>query len=101
MFPLFYKMDPFHKHILTRLDNIEAELSELRETTWPVCQGIIDGRTGQFSNIRDKRRFFKFLDRPTIQRLLDLKSIFMATSKDLVYEELRQVLVEEPRVHDV
>jgi hypothetical protein len=94
-------MDDVYKHIFGRLDNLEAELSELREVTWPVSQGIVDERTGQFDNILSKRRFFKFLDRQTIRRLLDLKSIFMATSKDLAVEELRQIRVEEPRVHDV
>ena len=94
-------MEDVYKHIFRRLDNLEAELAELREATWPVCQGIVDERTGQFDNIRSKRRFFKFLDVDEIRRLLRLKCTFMGRSQDLAVEELRQVLVEVPRVHGV
>jgi len=91
-------MDPHNRHVLERLDNLEAELSELREVTWPVCQGIIDERNGQFENIKQKRRFFRCLDIDEIKKLLNFKSKFMGTSRDLVHEELRQVLVETPQV---
>ena len=87
-------MEDVYKHIFRRLDNLEAELAELREATWPVCQGIVDERTGQFDNIRTKRRFFKFLDVDEIQRLLRLKCTFMGRSQDLAVEELRQIRVE-------
>ena len=91
-------MDEFHKHILTRLDNLEGEVRELREVTWPVCQGIVDKQTGLFKNYREKRRFFKFLDVDEIRRLLRAKAIFMGMCPSLAVEELRQVQVEEPRV---
>ena len=91
-------MDDVYKHIFGRLDNLEAELSELREVTWPVSQGLVDERTGQFDNIRSKRRFFKFLDLDDIMRLLRLKCTFMGRSRDLAVEELRQIRVEEPRL---
>lgn len=93
--------DEFCKHVFRRLDNLEAELAELREVTWPVCQGLVDKRTGQFDNIIQKRRFFKFLDKDLTAQLLRLKAKFMGTSQDLVYEELRQVLVEVPLDHVV
>ena len=73
------------------------ELSELREATWPVCQGLKDQRS-QFQNIKEKRRFFRFLDVDVIRRLLKLKGEFMGRFPALDVEELRQVLVEEPRV---
>jgi len=87
-------MEDVYKHIFGRLDNLEAELAELREATWPVCQGLVDERTGQFDNIRAKRRFFKFLDLDEIRRLLRLKCTFMGRSQDLAVEELRQIRVE-------
>ena len=89
----------FHKHVYKRLDNLEAELSELREATWPVCQGIKD-QESQFQNIKEKRRFFRFLDIDVIQRLLRLKGEFMGKYPCLNGEELRQVLVEVPRLGD-
>lgn len=91
--PLF----EFQKHVFQRLDNLEMELSELREATWPVCQGLKDQRS-QFQNIKEKRRFFRFLDVDVIRRLLKLKGEFMGRFPALDVEELRQVLVEEPRV---
>ena len=91
-------MDPFNKHILERLDNLENELRELREVTWPVCQGIIDEKTGPFSNLKQKRTFFRFLDSDEVKKLLNFKAKFMGFPRDLVSEELRQVLVEVPRV---
>ena len=89
-------MDENFRHIFGRLDNLEAELAELREVTWPVCQGLIDKRTGPFQNMKQKRRFFKFIDVDEIRKLLRAKAIFMGICPDLVYEELRQVRVEEP-----
>lgn len=90
-------MDENWKFVFTRLDNLEAELSELREVTWPVCQAIRDKQC-HLQNIKEKRRFFKFLDREVIQRLLTLKGEFMGRCPALNVEELRQVLVEEPRL---
>jgi hypothetical protein len=89
-------MDEFHKHVFQRLDNLEAELSELREVTWPVCQGLKDQRS-QYSNIREKRGFFRFLDIDVVKRLLRLKGEFMGKYPALDAEELRQVLVVAPR----
>jgi hypothetical protein len=89
-------MDENWKHVFSRLDNLEAELAELREVTWPVCQGMVDKQTGPFQNMKEKRRFFKFLDVDEIRKLLRSKAKFMGISPEIVYEELRQVRVEEP-----
>lgn len=89
-------MDENWRFVFQRLDNLEAELSELREATWPVCQGLKDQRS-QMQNVPDKRRFFKFLDKDIVRRLLRLKGEFMGKYPALNVEELRQVLVEEPR----
>ena len=87
-------MDDVYKHIFSRLTEVEEGLRDLREVTWPVCQGIADERTGQFDNIKAKRRFLKYLDIDEIRRLLRLKCVFMGRSQDLAVEELRQVRVE-------
>lgn len=86
-------MDENWRFVFQRLDNLEAELSDLREATWPVCQGLKDQRS-QLQNISEKRRFFKFLDNDLVRRLLRLKGEFMGKWPPLDVEELRQVLVE-------
>jgi len=68
-------------------------LSELREATWPVCQGIREQR-GQ-GTLVEKRRFFKFLDFDIVQKLVRLKGEFKGRYPALDVEELRQVLVVE------
>ena len=91
-------LSDFERHVFRRLDNLEAELAELREVTWPVCQGLVEERSGSFQAMKDKRRFFKFIHVDDILRLLKAKARFKGTSPDLAYEELRQVRVEAPRV---
>ena len=83
-------MDPFHKHVLGRLDNLEAELAELREVTWPVCQGMLD-KHGPFDNIREKRRFFKFLHPQDIWTLVKTKARYLQMSRASAVEEYRLV----------
>jgi hypothetical protein len=94
-------MDENWKHVFSRLDNLEAELAELREITWPVCQGMIDKQTGPFQNMKEKRRFFRFLHVDDIRNLLRAKARFMGISPEIVFEELRQVRVEVPRQDEV
>lgn len=94
-------LSEFERHVFRRLDNLEAELGELREVTWPVCQGLVEERSGAFQATRDKRRFFRFIHVDDILRLLKAKARFKGSSQDLVYEELRQVRVEIPRVGEV
>lgn len=91
-------LSDFERHVFRRLDNLEAELAELRDVTWPVCQGLVEERSGSFQAMRDKRRFFKFIHVDDILRLLKAKARFKGTSPDLAYEELRQVRVEAPRM---
>lgn len=94
-------LSEFERHVFRRLDNLEAELRELREVTWPVSQGLIEERSGSFQAMNAKRRFFKFIHVDDIMKLLKAKARFMRNSQDLVYEELRQVRVEIPRVGEV
>ena len=83
-------MDEYHKHVFQRLDNLEAELSELREATWPVCQGLKDQRS-QFSNMKEKRRFFKFLHPQDIWTLVKTKARYLQMSRASAVEEYRLV----------
>lgn len=94
-------LSEFERHVFRRLDNLEAELSELREVTWPVCQGLVEERSSNFGNLKEKRRFFKFMHVDDIVKLLRAKARFMRNSQDVVFEELRQVLVDPPRAGDV
>jgi hypothetical protein len=87
--PLF----EFQKHVFQRLDNLESELSDLRDVTWPVCQALKDQKS-QLENIQAKKRFFRFLDGDVVRRLLKLKGEFMGKYPALNVEELRQVLIE-------
>lgn len=92
-------MDEFQRHVLSRLTEVEEGLRELREVTWPVCQGLLD-RNGPFNNRQQKYSFFRFLEKADALRLLRLKALFMGKSPDVVAEELRWVLVESPRVDE-
>lgn len=93
----FLGMEETHKHIFKRLDNLEAELYELREVTWPVCQGLLD-KNGPFENKIQKRKFFKFLFIDEIRKLLNLKSKFMEIDQASAFSELQWIRVEEPPV---
>lgn len=95
-------MNDFERHVFGRLDALEADLHELRTATWPVCQGIVDMRTGIFSNIKEKRKFFRFFHVDDVRELLKLKARFMGTSPDAVGEELRRVrAAERPRADEL
>jgi hypothetical protein len=84
-------MDENWRFVFQRLDNLEAELSDLREATWPVCQGLREQR-GQ-ATVAEKRKFFKFLDVDIVQQLMRLKGEFKGRYPALDVEELRQVLI--------
>ena len=95
-------MNDFERHVFGRLDNLEAELAELRESTWPVCQGLVDGRAGIFANMKEKRSFFRFLHLDDIRHLLRRKAIFMGMCPSLIGEELRRIReVERPRADEL
>jgi hypothetical protein len=89
-------MDEMTRHILVRLTEVEEQLRDLREVSWPVCQGLLD-REGPYMNREKKSWFFKFLDREEVLRLIRLKERFMGRSPGLAVAELEWVLVETPR----
>lgn len=86
-------MDEFHKHVLERLTNVEAELKELREATWPVCQAQLDGKNN-LKNIFQKRRLLKWLDVDEVAKLLRIKGVIMGVTRDQVACELQEIRVE-------
>ncbi len=88
-------MDDFHKHVLHRLDNLEGELRELRDVTWPVCQAKLDGQNSM-NNIFQKKTLLRWLDPDEIKKLLWAKGRLMGLTRDQVSSELREILVVEP-----
>ena len=90
---LFLNMDEFNKHVLERLTNLELELQTLRETTWPVCQGLLD-KNGPFENRKEKLGFFKHLFLDEIKKLLKLKARFMGTGHGTDVAELQWITID-------
>lgn len=85
-------MDEFQRHVLKRLTDVEEELRELREVTWPVCQAKLD-ENNNLKNINQKRSLLRWLDRDEVARLLCLKGRIMGTDRELVNMELQQIVV--------
>ena len=88
-------MTEFQKHVLERLTNVEAELRELRDVTWPVCQAKLDGQNSM-NNIFQKKTLLRWLDVDEIRKLLWAKGRLMGLNRDQVASELREILVVEP-----
>ena len=88
-------MDPFHRHLIERITNLEIELNALREVTWPVCQSLWD-KDGPFQNREQKKRVFHALFEEQVRKLLRLKAFFIGNSPSLAESELQWVLVEVP-----
>ena len=80
--------------ILPRLDAHEAELYELRQATWPVCQALKDNNMA-FKNIPEKRKFLRILDIDEIRKLLGLKAKWARINDVSLNEELKMILVEQ------
>jgi hypothetical protein len=78
------------ENILPRLDAHEAELYELRGATWPVCQALKD-RKMPFRNIKEKQKFFRFLDQHELRRLLGLKAAYCRIDDVSLEEEIRMM----------
>jgi hypothetical protein len=90
-------MTEFQKHVLERLTNVEAELRELRDVTWPVCQAKLDGQNSM-NNIFQKKTLLRWLDPDEIRKLLWAKGRLMGLTRDQVSSELHEILVVEPPV---
>ncbi len=88
------------ENILPRLDAHEAELYELRGATWPVCQALKD-RKMPFRNIKEKQKFFRFLNRHELRRLLGLKAAYCRIDDVSLEEEIRMMNHAEPSAAQV
>ena len=72
--------------LIPRLDQLECEVKMLRETAWPVCQGLLEG--GNPLNMSDeKRRYFRILYKDEAIELLNKKAEFTGI-KDTVIRNL-------------
>lgn len=87
-------MEEFQKHVLGRLTNVEEELRELREVTWPVCQAQIDEKNN-LKNIFQKKTLLRWLDIEEVTRLLRLKGVIMKTDREMVNMELHQIVISQ------
>lgn len=85
-------MEEFQKHVLERLTNVEEELRELREVTWPVCQAQLDEKNN-LKNIFQKRNLLRWLDLEEVTKLLRLKGLIMKTDREMVNMELQQIVI--------
>jgi hypothetical protein len=83
------------EHVMPRLDNLEAQLRELREVTWPYVQAKRD--VLGFCTIREQRKLLRWLDidecRNLIRRKLYWLDIF--DDNEMVENELQQILVDK------
>ena len=81
------------ENILPRLDNIENELRELREVTWPYCQAQRDGKS-VFHNMKEKRTLLRWLDVDEIRKLLRRKAYWMNVDLSVIDSELKEILID-------
>lgn len=81
------------ENILPRLDNMENELRELREVTWPYCQAQRDGKS-VFHNMREKRTLLRWLDVSEIRKLLRRKAYWMNIDLSVIDSELKEILID-------
>lgn len=61
--------------LIPRLDQLEAEVKMLRDVTWPVCQGLIEGGDPMKMTV-EKRKYFRLLYKDEAIKLLDKKAEF-------------------------
>jgi len=85
------------ENVLPRLECVERDLSDLRASTWPVCQAMKDSNmhmsSVQLRNIKEKRSFFRWLDPDEMKKLLDIKARLIGSSSS--YEELRLISIHQ------
>jgi hypothetical protein len=82
------------EHVLPRLDNVECQLTELREVTWPYVQAKRDLEALKYgvSTHREKMAVLRWLDIDEIRKLLRKKAYWMASTHS-IETELSEILV--------
>jgi|LakMenE18May11ns_1017448.scaffolds.fasta_scaffold9698414_3 hypothetical protein len=80
------------ENILPRLDNMEAQLKELREVTWPYVQAKRD-QLG-LDTRREQQKLLRWIDLDEVRMLLRRKLYWLHIyEEEMVEEELQQILV--------
>ena len=80
------------ENILPRLDNMEAQLKELREVTWPYVQAKRD-QLG-LDTRREQQKLLRWIDLDEVRVLLRRKLYWLHIyEEEMVEEELQQILV--------
>lgn len=80
------------ENILPRLGNLEAQLRELREVTWPYVQAKRDVQG--YDTIAEQRRLLRWLDLDEVRTLLRKKLYWLHIYEDEAAEhELNTILV--------
>jgi hypothetical protein len=79
------------ENILPRLGNLEAELKELREVTWPYVQAKRD--VLGFDTRKEQRRVLRWLDLDEVRKLLRRKLHWLHIyEEEAVEHELTEIL---------
>jgi hypothetical protein len=80
------------ENLLPRLDDVEAQLKELREVTWPYVQAQRDMQG--FDTRGEQRRLLRWLDLDEVRRLLRRKLYWLHIyEEEAIEQELNQILV--------
>ena len=80
------------ENILPRLDDVEAQLKELREVTWPYVQAKRD--VLGFDTRNEQRRLLRWLDLDEVRKLLRRKLHWLNIyEEEAVEQELNQILI--------
>ena len=80
------------ENILPRLDNVEAQLKELREVTWPYVQAKRD-QLG-LDTRKEQQKLLRWIDLDEVRVLLRRKLYWLHIyEEEMVEEELKEILV--------
>jgi len=80
------------ENILPRLDNVEAQLKELREVTWPYVQAKRDCLG--LDTRKEQQKLLRWIDLDEVRVLLRRKLYWLHIyEEEMVEEELQQILV--------
>jgi hypothetical protein len=80
------------ENILPRLDDVQAQLKELREVTWPYVQAKRD--VLGYDTRKEQRRLLRWLDLDEVRKLLRRKLHWLNIyEEDMVEEELQEILL--------
>ena len=72
--------------LLPRLDQLEAEVKILRDTTWPVCQALKEDGD-PLTCIEEKRKYFRHIYKNEALELLDLKANFSGINNKVIRDQ--------------